>query len=89
MLSSLRLSNHLAYAHQNQFILEKLYATKSLYMYSKLQIDKKNKTTFRKLHIGLFVLFFLTGQYKLIATIKGNCAFYICNSNVPFDISRT
>jgi hypothetical protein len=39
--------------------LKKFYATKSVYMYSKLQIDKKNKTTLRKLHICLFVLFFL------------------------------
>jgi hypothetical protein len=69
-LSSLRLSNHLAYADQNQFILKKFYATKSVYMYSKLQIDKKNETTLRKLHICLFVLFFFCE--------KGNSKLHIC-----------
>jgi hypothetical protein len=75
MLSSLRLSNHLAYADQNQFILKKLYATKSVYMYSKLQIDKKYKTTLRKLHICLFVLFFVKRAIQAYCNCKRKLCF--------------
>jgi hypothetical protein len=70
MLSSLRLSNHLAYTDQNQFILEKLYATKSVYMYSELQIDKKKMKLHSELHIRRLCCFFVVVNRSIQAYCK-------------------